>query len=304
MTDLVLSSRQGNGVVPAVHPATAADRPFSEVMEQCNAIASAGELIPVCYRGKPGAVLLAKMWADRHLDGDLFTTMQHIVPINGKPYVSAEIRVELATGKGYDLLVLESDDNHCRLQVTDPQGRTSTVLAIMPDWDTPTRADIEVRPAAADLRKDTWKDRRSDMLYALVCRVADRRLVRSGAALLDAAQDYATEPDPLDVLTSASPEVAVELVVGDDEPTEAERAADPPAPAMDDIAGIQAAREQHLLAVAERVGLKAPKVATIKQGSEIARHAGLPAVATLAQLCHPDNDRVYQAVLDWIEIVK
>jgi hypothetical protein len=299
MTDLVLSSRQANGA--AAHPAAATARPFSEVMEQCNAIASAGELIPVCYRGKPGAVLLAKMWADRHLDGDLFTTMQHIVPINGKPYVSAEMRVELASAKGYDILVLESDDSHCRLQVTDPKGRTSTVLAIMPDWDTPTRADIEVRPAAPDLRKDTWKDRASDMLYALGCRVADRRLVRSGAALLDAAQDYTTEPDPLDVLTSASPEVADELVVGDDEPTEAEMAADPPVPAMDDIAGIQSAREQHLLVAAELAGIKAPKVSVLKQGSEIARHAGLPNVATLAKLCHPDNDQVYQAVLDWIE---
>jgi hypothetical protein len=298
MTDLVLSTRQANGA--AAHPAAATARPFSEVMEQCNAIASAGELIPLCYRGKPGAVLLAKMWADRHLDGDLFTTMQHIVPINGKPYVSAEMRVELASAKGYDILVLESNDQLCLLAVTDLKGRTSTVLAIMPSASGP-EADITVRPAAPDLRKDTWKDRASDMLYALGCRVADRRLVRSGAALLDAAQDYTTEPDPLDVLTTASPEVADELVVGDDEPTEAEMAADPPVSAMDDIAGIQAAREQHLLTAAEIAGLKAPKVSTLKQGSEIARHAGLPAVATLAQLCHPDNDQVYQSVLDWIE---
>jgi hypothetical protein len=69
----------------------------------------------------------------------------------------------------------------------------------------------------------------------------------------------------------------------------------------DDPAGIIRDREAHLLNAADRAGLKAPKVSTLKQGSEIARHAGLPAVANLRELCHPDNDQVYQAVLDWIE---
>lgn len=283
MTGNQLVSRQaGNGIAPA-HPARPAERPFSEAMEVCNAIAGAGDLIPTCYRGKPGAVLLAKMWADRHLAGDVFTALQHIYPIQGRPYVSAEMRVELATAKGYDVHAVESNERWCHLEITDPRGRVRAVLAIMPGVDPPVAADITVRPAADDVRKDNWKNRPGDMLYALGCRVADRRLVRSGAALLDVAQDYADEPDVLDVLApQAEPEPAAEDVA------DAELVEDDPA----------AERLAHLVASAAVVDLKDATV--LKEANRLAREASAPPVATLADLAQPDRAGLYDAVLDWI----
>lgn len=282
MTGNQLVSRQAsNGITPA-HPARPAERPFSEAMEVCNAIAGAGDLIPTCYRGKPGAVLLAKMWADRHLAGDVFTALQHIYPIQGRPYVSAEMRVELASAKGYDIQATLSDEQRCVLRVTDPQGRATTVAAIMPGVDSPGPADITVRPAADDLKKDNWKNRPGDMLYALGCRVADRRLVRSGAALLDVAQDYAEEPDVLDVLAP--------------QPTEPE-----PEPAADvDLASTGGAAERlaHLVASAAVVDLKDATV--LKEANRLARETEAAPVPALADLAQPERADLYDAVLDWI----
>lgn len=289
MSGQLVSRQAGNGIAPA-HPGRPAERPFSEAMEVCNAIAGAGDLIPTCYRGKPGAVLLAKMWADRHLGGDVFTALQHIYPIQGRPYVSAEMRVELASAKGYDIQAVASDDRYCQLAVTDPQGRTKVVLAIMPSIDPPVVADIIVRPAADDVRKDNWKNRPGDMLYALACRVADRRLVRSGAALLDSAQDYSDEPDVLDVLAPqpvADPEPA-------DDVADAELVDDDPAPTNDPAAE----RLAHLVASAAVVDLKDATV--LKEANRLAREASAAPVATLADLALPDRADLYDAVLDWI----
>lgn len=303
MTGNQLVSRQaGNGIATA-HPARPAERPFSEAMEVCNAIAGAGDLIPMCYRGKPGAVLLAKMWADRHLAGDVFTALQHIYPIQGRPYVSAEMRVELASAKGYDIAVVESNERWCKLAVTDPQGRANTVLAIMPGIDPTGPADVTVRPAADDVKKDNWKNRPGDMLYALACRVADRRLVRSGAALLDVAQDYADEPDVLDVLapqvTDGPPANAAEAAAL--ARAEAELA-DPDGDVADgelvEDGADPAERLAHLVASAAVVDLKDATV--LKEANRIAREASAPPVATLADLAQPDRADLYDAVLDWI----
>lgn len=196
----VFQSRQAtNGVAP--HPGQAPAMNLSEVERVCNMIAAGGDMVPRAYQGKPGAVLLTKMWADKN-GVDLLTAVQNVYPIQGKPYVAAEMRVELASLKGYDIEVVESTSRRCELEVTTPKGRVHKVVAAVPGQ--PEEAGcIFVQPAAEDLRKQTWKDRTSDMLYALACRVADRRLVRSGAALIDAAQDYAEPPDPVSVLTAA-----------------------------------------------------------------------------------------------------
>jgi hypothetical protein len=283
MTDLVLSSRQANGAVP---PAPALTANLSEVERVCNMIAAGGEMVPLAYRGKPGAVLLAKLWGDAN-GVDLFTALQNISPIEGRPYVAAEMRVALAVAKGFEFRTIEATREVCTLEVWRGTEKLGTVVANITD---------QPRKLKTAKGYDTpWATHPDDMLFAEACRKADRRHVRTAAALLDAGQDYTDAPDPLMVLTAASLEAADEVVAADDEPTEAELVAMP----AQEFA--LANREAHLLNAAERAGLKAPKVSTLKQGSEIARHEGLPAVATLAQLCHPDNDEVYQAVLDWIE---
>ncbi|MGL4297531.1 MAG: hypothetical protein ACRCW4_00465 [Candidatus Neomicrothrix subdominans] len=296
MTD-ILPSRQAAPL--AAHPAQPPAVPFSDVMQQCNAMAGAGDLIPLCYRGKPGAVLLAKMWADRHIGGDVFTAMQHIYPIQGKPYVSAEMRVELASAKGYDIETLISDDARCVLKVTDPQGRVRHVEAVMPNSAPENTSGIVVRPAQEDLAKTTWKNRPGDMLYALACRVADRRLVRSGAALLDAAQDYATDPDPLDVLTPAQSPAE-----GDDEVTDAEVVTDDDdasegatEPAQEQPAAAPTAtpeeRTEFLLSVAGASGHKT-KAAVLK----LAREQGHQVDSFDALVA---DQVAYDAVLDALE---
>lgn len=220
MTDIVLSTRQT--LAPATHPGRPPERPFSEIMEQCNAIAGAGDLVPTCYRGKPGAVLLAKMWADSN-EVDLFTALQHIYPINGRPYVSAELRVKLAGAKGYNFEVAGSNPGYCWINVTDPAGRVKSVAAAMPNETLASTPDILVHPAPEDLGKATWKHRPSDMLFALACRVADRRIANTGAAFIDAGQDYDTGPDP-DPAQALADAVAASV---DDVPADAEIVTDP-----------------------------------------------------------------------------
>lgn len=289
MSGQLVSRQAGNGIAPA-HPARPAERPFSEAMEVCNAIAGAGDLIPMCYRGKPGAVLLAKMWADRHLAGDVFTALQHIYPIQGRPYVSAEMRVELASAKGYDIHSTMSDEQRCVLRVTDPQGRVSTVAAVMPGVELDPRADITVRPAAEDVRKDNWKNRPGDMLYALACRVADRRLVRSGAALLDVAQDYADEPDVLDELApQADPEPTADEDVAD-----AELVEDEPAPVPGQAVASADEREAFVLNAALAGGIKRPRVELLKLAQGLGHQVG-----TIADLV--GNPAAYDAVLDHLQ---
>lgn len=201
MTDLVpLTTRQlpaPNGTVmpaPALPPMSLPDK-----LQMANAMATAGDLIPQCYRGKPGAVLLAWLWAEpRGIDP--FTAMQNIYPIQGRPFVSAEMRTDMAAAKGYDFDPIRSDDQACVLRVTYPDGRTKVVAVTMPGVERPD-CDLHLVPPAEDVGKANWKSRTSDMLYAAACRLADRRLVRSGAGLLDAAQDYDNiQPDPLEVL--------------------------------------------------------------------------------------------------------
>lgn len=228
----VFQSRQSaNGVAP--HPALTQQTQalsLSETERVCNMIASGGDMVPPAYRGKPGAVLLAKLWADKN-GVDLLTAVQNVYPIQGKPYVAAEMRVELASLKGYEIEVVTSTSRRCELEVTTPKGKTRRVVAAMPDQpEEEGEGLIFVQPAPEDLRKQTWKERTSDMLYALACRIADRRLVRSGAALLDTAEDY-NEPDPVAVLTQAPASAPVEAVedIADAEVVEVEPEPEPPA---------------------------------------------------------------------------
>jgi hypothetical protein len=287
VTDVVpatLTSRQAPGgtVMPA-STSTAVQLPYA--LQLCNAIAGAGDLLMPCYRGKPGAVLLAYLWAEAN-GVDTFTALQNIYPIQGKAYVGADLRVNMATAKGYDVRTIESNSEVCRLDVTDPKGRTTTVIAHMPAVPVAgAQGVITVTPAPGDLRKDGWKDRPGDMLYALACRVADRRVVRSGAALLDVAQDWGGA-EPLDVLAPAGDAEGGGRV--------SDQTADAP-----DVDGEPIAAEAegmtpaYLLDVAARHGVKG-QVALLKQ----ARSLGWPG-GSLAELAA--DDEWANRVLDWVE---
>jgi hypothetical protein len=193
MTDLVLSTRHGNGAV--AHPAQPA-QPLAEIERICNMIATGGEMVPPAYRGKPGAVLLAKLWADANRI-DLFTAMQNISPIEGKPYVSAEMRVQMAVAKGFEFRVIQSTREVCTLQVV----RAGEVLGEV----TCSIGDQERKLRTSSGKPTSWANHPDDMLFAEACRKADRRFVRTAAALLDAGQDYDAAMATVDALTDALP---------------------------------------------------------------------------------------------------
>lgn len=284
MTDLVpLTTRQlpTNGTVmpaPALPPMSLPDK-----LQMANAMATAGDLIPQCYRGKPGAVLLAWLWAEpRGIDP--FTAMQNIYPIQGRPFVSAEMRTDMAAAKGYDFDPIRSDDQACVLRVTYPDGRTKVVAVTMPGVDRPD-CDLHLVPPAEDVGKSNWKNRTSDMLYAAACRLADRRLVRSGAGLLDAAQDYDNiQPDPLDVLAPATPEPPASTAP---EPVTVDATAGPADASSDE-------RETFLLNAATASGLKRPRVEVLKLAQQLGHQVG-----TVADLVA--STAAYDAVLDHLQ---
>jgi hypothetical protein len=210
MTDIVLSTRQGNGVTHAAQPV----QPLAEIERICNMIASGGEMVPPAYRGKPGAVMLAKLWGDAN-GVDLFTAIQNIRPIEGKPYVAAEMRVAMAVAKGFEFRVLESTREVCTLQVI----RGGDVLGQV----TCSIGDQERKLRTSSGKPTPWANHPDDMLFAEACRKADRRFVRTAATLLDAGQDYDDGPaDPAEALTDAvaavEPEPEPDVIDVDPEP--------------------------------------------------------------------------------------
>lgn len=285
-TDLLpatLTSRQAPAGV--VMPAAAPGPTLPEALQLCNAIAGAGDLLMPCYRGKPGAVLLAYLWAEAN-GVDVFTALQNIYPISGKAYVGADLRVNMAHSKGYDVRALQSNAELCWLEVTDPKGRMTTVIAHMPSAQQVSAPGvITASPSASDLRKDTWKDRPADMLYALACRVADRRVVRSGAALLDVAQDWGGG-EPLDVLAPAlDAEGAAQVTDADSDAPDVDAEGSAPAGAVPPL--------QYLLEAGERHGVKG-QVALLKAARSLGWAGG-----SLADLAA--DEAWFHRLLDWVE---
>lgn len=186
-----------------------------EVLQLCNAIADAGDLAPPAYRGKPGAVLLAKIWADAH-DVDVFTAMQNVYPIEGKPFVSAEMRVALATQAGYEFRTIECTDEVCTIEVwqhrhTSGHGLTPRLVG------NPVTCRFDDRPRRlkyASGKATPWATHPADMLLAEASRKADRRYVKTAAVLVDTAQDLddtepaATVDDLVEVLAPEAEQAA------------------------------------------------------------------------------------------------
>jgi len=294
MTDLVPTTTTSAPVLRSARavtlPAQAPAQPLSEIERICNMIASGGELTPPAYRGKPGAVLLAKLWGDAN-GVDLFTAIQNISPIEGRPYVSAEMRVALAVAKGFEFRTIEATREVCTLEVWRGSERLGSVTARFSD---------QPRKLKTAKGYDTpWATHPDDMLFAEACRKADRRHVRTAAALLDTSQDYDVTSDPLMVLAAQGAGLAAD-------PAEVAEPAPGGAPAgvvdaeiVEDQGDVTGGRLAHLLAKASAAELKEASV--LKEANARARALERPPVASLADLAHPVRAEIYDDVLDWIE---
>lgn len=253
MTDLVpatLTSRQAVALPPQHAPAMT----LSEVERVCNMIAAGGEMVPPAYRGKPGAVLLAKLWADAH-GVDLFTAVQNISPIEGKPYVAAEMRVAMAVAKGFEFRVIESTREVCTLRVIRGDQMLGEVTCSI--------SDSPRRMTYSNGKPTPWASHPDDMLFAEACRKADRRFVKTAAALLDRSQDYddyGATADAAAVLAATTP-AGDDVLAGDDEPTDAEIVADT---VPDDHDTDEAVTVDDLLAAAQIGNVARPRSALLK----------------------------------------
>ena len=198
MTDLVpLQSRHAPAPNGTVMPAPAAPLAnLGEVERWCNMIASGGEIVPPAYRAKPGAVLLAKLWGDAN-GVDVFTAMQNISIVEGRTFVSAEMRVAMGTARGFEFRVTESTREVCTVEVWRGADLRGSITARYDDMP----RKLQYKSGAAT----PWKLHPDDMLFAEACRKADRRYVKTAAALLDAGQDYTVQRDALDVLAAPAP---------------------------------------------------------------------------------------------------
>ena len=100
MTQLV--STRSTAIQPASEQASTLD----VELHFAKAIASAGDVLPRSYRSNPGAVLLAKAWADsRGLD--ILTAIQTVAFIEGKPVVDATMQRALAERQGFVTTIIQ-----------------------------------------------------------------------------------------------------------------------------------------------------------------------------------------------------
>lgn len=158
---------------------------FGSMMQVAVELSKAGDMIPGCYRGKPGAVLMVMGWADAN-EVDYFSALQGIYPIDGRPFVSAELRRMLATRKGFEFRVVKSDRSECVLEVWDHRGEQPllrgapvvVVIGEIPDYL---------------VKRQNWRQNPDDMLFATAIRKADRRYVQTAASFVDSGQDYDDE---------------------------------------------------------------------------------------------------------------
>lgn len=185
MTD-ALVSRQARGSVAPALPTVSQDA----AIERAKLYAGAGDLVPTAFRNKPGACLLAMHWASHNGVDDL-TAMQGLHIIDGKPSVSAALRVQLATDKGFEIRVLTTTDLECSADVYDHRDGAARKM----NQDGPIKVEITQIPPyrfnrTSNGKESNWTLYPADMLFAHVCRIADRRFIKTAAALVDASQDF------------------------------------------------------------------------------------------------------------------
>jgi len=148
----VLTSRQAD--TSAATPALSSEAASLDVaIRHARAIATAGEAIPRAYRDKPGAVLLAREWANAR-GVDILTAIQTVSFVDGRPVIDATMQRALAQRAGYRVRV-------------EP-GDTSATAIVERDGEEIGRATYTLDDAktAGLLQKKNWQQNPKNMLVA------------------------------------------------------------------------------------------------------------------------------------------
>ena len=143
-------------------PAALPTKSEMEVMiDYASTISDAAACLPDGYRKQPGAVLLAREWANAH-GVDLLTAIQTVAFVKGKPVVDAAMQRALAKRAGYRLAITMENDS-ATVTVSDSTGVLGQVTYTMADAN-----------AAGLAGKDNWKKHPREMLVAAASRLALR----------------------------------------------------------------------------------------------------------------------------------
>lgn len=188
----VLRSRTQPATAPV--PASEADAQLSVAMREANAIAKAGDAVPKGYRGNPGAVLLARAWAENR-GLDILTALQTVSFVQGRPVIDATMQRALADQAGYRITIPTADAQRAIVRVVEKS--TGEVIGEA----TYTLEDAKV---AGLTGKENWKKNPEDMLVARATTRAVRRFAPAVMVGLVAGEDELDEiaPDPVAVLDS------------------------------------------------------------------------------------------------------
>jgi len=233
MTEMVLSARNST---PA-KPVPVAQRPMSELVEQAQYLARAGEAVPKNYRNSPGACLLAIDLAS-HSGKPLIWVMQNVAFINGKPLVEANGIIEIAADNDYQIKLVSLDDSAAMVELIDT--RTGEVAG---EWTSTIAAD-------ANSKNPVWRSHPRHMLRANAIRNVWKFYGQPRGGTYMVSADEIVEMDPVEVLApvaEATPEPA----------------------AIEDVPMFDAGPPDHVGAI--RAALKA---AGITQGELLKRHPG------------------------------
>lgn len=170
---------------------------MSSMMHMATQIAAAGDAIPACYRGKPGAVVLAIGFAEaRQLD--ILTVLANVTPINGKPTIDATLQRSLAERAGYDVRVTRVDADAATVEI----HRGGQILGS-------ATYTMENARTAGLASKDNWRKNPEAMLVARATTRAMRWFAPSVMTGV-VAQDEAEDQDPTTVAAQPSPVAAID----------------------------------------------------------------------------------------------
>lgn len=270
-------------------PAALPTKSEMEVMiDYASTISDAAACLPDGYRKQPGAVLLAREWANAH-GVDLLTAIQTVAFVKGKPVVDAAMQRALAKRAGYRLAITMENDS-ATVTVSDSTGVLGQVTYTMADAN-----------AAGLAGKDNWKKHPREMLVAAASRLAlrwhapdvllgvwdeDEIDDQGGAAVAPLAPAPEAPADVVDAeIVPGGPIGDPFTAIGVPESEPVGDAAEPTATAVD---------ENGL-----RARLKAEKVSLstfIPAVQVVAKERGMPTVSTLADACSLGEDVITAAL--------
>lgn len=188
MTQLV--STRSTAIQPAAEHATMLD----VELRYAKAVASAGDVLPRSYRGNPGAVLLAKAWADSR-GVDVLTAIQTVAFIDGKPIVDATMQRALADRQGYDVRVVDVSPQAATVEVW--RGETMRGAATY---------TLEDAASAGLANKQNWQRHPQAMLVARATTQALRWFAPTVVVGIIDADEIDAPADPVQVLTVPTPD--------------------------------------------------------------------------------------------------